>query len=275
MKPISVLFLFTLMTLSSCKSIESQGAKFKVIEQKIVAQTKFKYKNERTGEIFAESKSNINITYPQIDHWATPTSQAKLNTTIRNYVDQSEKRFVDEGGQPISEDEKVKLEKVAEEDIDYFQTMDMEMTMEYKILTHTDRFVSMELNTYYYTGGAHGTPAFKIINFDAQLTKDITLDDLFINDTDYLKVIAPHCRNTLIARMDQIDSSKDMIEEGTDPLRPENYQIFEVKKEGIEIIFPPYQVAPYVAGAQSVLIPYEKIKSILSQNSVLKSLQSK
>ncbi len=247
---------------------------FRVVEEKISAQTKFDYQIQETGEIFTNSTSKIEIIYPQIDGWATPTAQAKLNEAIRDYIQRCQELFVAEGGQAASENGKTKVQAVLQEEMDYFRALDMELTVNYKILFRTDQFMSLEINAYYYTGGAHGLPAFKIFNFDARQVKDLVLKDLFQEKADYLKIIAPHCRAELMQRMDEIGSDKSTIEDGTDPLKVTNYQLFELKKEGIEIVFPPYQVAPYVSGSQSVLVPYELLKPMLKADSILEQLQT-
>lgn len=162
---------------------------------------------------------------------------------------------------------------MAQEESSYFRPLEMALDINYKILTQTTDFLSLEINSYYYTGGAHGMPAFKIFNYDARLVKNLEMKDLFQKNADFLKIIAPYCKTELLKRMDEIGSDENTIEDGTDPVNPENYTLFEIKKEGLEVIFAPYQVAPYVAGAQSVLVPYETLKPILKENSILTVLQ--
>lgn len=273
MKRITITYLSILVLVISCKSTQNTSKVFRVIEEKITAETKFDYQIQETGEIFTNSSSKIAITYPQFDGWATPTPQAQLNELIRDYIKRSQKLFVAEGGQPASENGKTKIQKVLQDEVNYFRAINTEMTIDYKILTRTNQFMSLEINADYYMGGAHGLPTFKIINFDARQVKELVLKDLFQENADYLKIIAPYCRTQLTTRMDEISSDKQTIEDGTDPLRAENYQLFEVKKEGIEIVFAPYQVAPYVSGAQSVLVPYDSLKSIFREDVIIEMLR--
>ena len=57
--------------------------------------------------------------------------------------------------------------------------------------------------------------------------------------------------------------AKDVLfwEEGALP-RADNYQVWNISPEGLQITFDEYQVAPYAAGPQSVQIPYSDVKSL-------------
>ena len=45
-----------------------------------------------------------------------------------------------------------------------------------------------------------------------------------------------------------------MLDEGTDPTKPENFQNFTITDNAIIIYFQQYQVAPYVYGEQEVIL---------------------
>jgi len=50
--------------------------------------------------------------------------------------------------------------------------------------------------------------------------------------------------------------------EGTEPLE-ENYYYYYFNEEGLNVLFPPYQVGSWAEGEKTILIRYDKIKSIL------------
>ena len=84
----------------------------------------------------------------------------------------------------------------------------------------------------------------------------LALSDLFKADSDYLGAIADYAVNDLKAR-DAL-----FFEEGAAPTA-ENYQIWNLTPEGLLITFDPYQVAPYAAGTQEVLVPYLELLEII------------
>lgn len=53
------------------------------------------------------------------------------------------------------------------------------------------------------------------------------------------------------------------LQKGTEPTL-ENHTVLFPGADGIEVIFLPYQVAPYAAGSSEVLISYADLEGILS-----------
>ena len=45
--------------------------------------------------------------------------------------------------------------------------------------------------------------------------------------------------------------------------KPENFQAWAITRHGLLIVFQEYQVGPYAAGAQTVLIPYASLAARL------------
>ncbi len=54
----------------------------------------------------------------------------------------------------------------------------------------------------------------------------------------------------------------DWVRRGAGPA-PENFSAFVLHPKALEIFFPPYQVAPYAAGAQTVSIPLARLKDVM------------
>ena len=55
----------------------------------------------------------------------------------------------------------------------------------------------------------------------------------------------------------------EWIEEGTHKWR--DFRAFSFQKEGIEVLFPPYQVGAYVFGSQSALIPFKTMLPLMKE----------
>lgn len=115
-------------------------------------------------------------------------------------------------------------------------------------------------------GLAHPYHYHRVLNFNLDTGNVIQLSDLFKPEENYLSTLSNYTSHFLLKRL----PNKEMILAGTKPT-PENYQNWNLKPHGIVLTFDEYQVAPYVEGAQTVLIPYSALKTILSSESPIAS----
>jgi len=107
------------------------------------------------------------------------------------------------------------------------------------------------------TGGAHGLSATRTFVFN-KTGEQIKLDDLFTNGINGLGTIADYVKKELMKRE---FADEKWVSDGAAPLE-DNYQNFIVSDAGVTFIFDPYQVAPYAAGIQNVLVPTSAFKAI-------------
>lgn len=120
--------------------------------------------------------------------------------------------------------------------------------------TRADNYI-FDISTY--TGGAHGLEVNKTFSYDKN-GKLINLADLFTNGEAGLKTIAPFVQSEITKKN---ISDPDWIKDGA-AATAENYQSFVIADDGITFIFDAYQVAPYAAGTQKILVPVSVFKSI-------------
>jgi hypothetical protein len=64
---------------------------------------------------------------------------------------------------------------------------------------------------------------------------------------------------------------EEMMKTGASP-RADNYRACAVTRKGLWVTFDPYQVAPYAAGPQHVLVPYSALKDILKPDGPVAAL---
>ncbi|HEX4045792.1 MAG TPA: RsiV family protein, partial [Gammaproteobacteria bacterium] len=102
-----------------------------------------------------------------------------------------------------------------------------------------------------------------VLNYDLKNNQPLELGMLFNPNADYLTVLSTYTQMTLSNRH---LPDKEMIAAGTAP-KPENFRNWNIKPNGLLITFDEYQVAPYVNGTQTVLVPYSFLKSILNPTS--------
>jgi hypothetical protein len=121
--------------------------------------------------------------------------------------------------------------------------------------------VSYVYTIYVDTLGAHPNAFYRTFTFDLATGKELAISDLFVAKSDYLK------RLSAIAEFELSKSLGDMmdIEYIRQGVTPEalNFQSFAIEDGNLILIFPPYQVAPYVAGTQQVSVPLSQLSEIL------------
>jgi hypothetical protein len=138
------------------------------------------------------------------------------------------------------------------------------LSISHEVVTTANSTVSILFTISTYTGGAHPNHYSRVINFSLLQSEVVTLDALFEPGSDYLGVIADYC----IAELGTRDVVFPDFESGALPTE-ENYSAWNIDEEGVLITFDPYQVAPYAAGMQQVMVPYSELADIIRPGSLL------
>lgn len=183
---------------------------------------------------------SINIVYPHFEEEHAQT--APFNDEINRRVEEATESFVEavieredeNGGRPIST-----------------------LTIDYE-LTHTDdRLVSVYLGFDTYIAiSAHPLPASQSLNFDISNAQFLSLGDLFLPEVDPLGIILAVVEPELLSRDLGFTAG---VAEGVLRSR-ENWNLLP---EGLRVNFDVYEVGPYAAGPQHVLIPWEVLSAHL------------
>jgi Protein of unknown function (DUF3298) len=127
--------------------------------------------------------------------------------------------------------------------------------------------VSYVFLVYEDTLGAHPNSFYQTFTFDLQ-GNQLQLADLFKPNTSYLTVLSPLAYQNVVAQLTQREGSApagdelDTVRMGTEP-SPEALQFYYIDGNTLHLLFPPYQVAAYAAGAFDVSIPMSQLSSIL------------
>ncbi|STX29551.1 endo-1,4-beta-xylanase [Legionella beliardensis] len=130
--------------------------------------------------------------------------------------------------------------------------------IDYKIAFQNDHAVSLLFNISTYSrGAAHPNNTVKTMNFIDG--KQIGLSNLFKPNTNYLTEIANYCRTKLL-KMENADEK--WVNEGTQAIN-KNYKNWNFNDQGLAIIFDTYQVAAYVYGPQTIIIPQSSLATSL------------
>jgi flagellar biosynthesis/type III secretory pathway protein FliH len=127
--------------------------------------------------------------------------------------------------------------------------------VDYKVTHNKDNLLSITLNYYEYTGGAHGNTLQQTSNIDLNTGYEAKLKDIFKKGYDYKTVI-----NEEIKKQMKTDGKVYFEEEWGAFESIENDQSFYIENGNIVVYFQHYEIAPYVAGIPEFKIPFTWFK---------------
>jgi len=199
-----------------------------------------------------------------IDLPTLPANEKPLADALRTTADHAKRDFLDALPDPKQMPE--------------FADRQFEMQLRFEVAANTPAFTSVRETGMQDTGGAHPIPVEAAFVFDRKAGKLIALDDLFTDPDAARTALANFAHDTLLKKFmanapksgngspeairDWKANMTQMLGDGTKPTRV-NYSVFAVRagttpdaaSPGLTLIFPPYQVAPYVYGTQTVDVP--------------------
>ena len=201
----------------------------------------------------------VEVTYPTV-----PGTIQEIKQT-----NESLKKLMDE---KIAEFEKDAVDSTNAE-LDIPKEVHSTVTGSPSIEEQNERYVSIFVGMeWYLRGAAHPFHTIDTYVYDYQNKKLVTVPDLFKQGVDYVVVLSTLSKEDLKAQLKQGDAeyvyNEEMVREGAAPTK-ENFSKVLPTKDGLVIYFDEYQVAPYAAGPQQVVIPYAKLKDIIDTESVL------
>jgi hypothetical protein len=211
-------------------------------------------------------KYEVDAAYPQLKGSVDPNFE-KFNQTVRNLITRKVTDFKKEMA-PSPEDEQTP--DAPNPAID--ESMGSDLSIGYTVALAKDDLISIEFTVSSYSAGAaHPNSYTEVVNFNLKGGKSLKLSDLFVPGSKYLQKIATFCIQ---------DLKKQAKEAGADAMLDDewvqkgaaaeltNYDNWTVEKKGLGITFDPYQVAPYAAGPQNVMVPYSALKEIIKPDGV-------
>ncbi|HEV2834474.1 MAG TPA: RsiV family protein [Pyrinomonadaceae bacterium] len=192
--------------------------------------------------------------YPQLSGGSNPNFE-KFNQLVRGSVTRKVAEFKKdtapgEGEEPRPEG-----------------SMGSDLGIAYEIALAQDDLISVQFDIgSYYQGAAHPNSYTEVINYDLKNGKELKLSDLFKPGAKYLQAIATYCIADL-KKQQASDKGKALtdseIASGA-AAKAENYKSWKITRKGLGINFDAYQVGPYAAGPQEVLVPYANLKDLIN-----------
>src|SRR5215212_12006098 len=193
----------------------------------------------------------ISVQYPQLTGGNNPNLE-KFNQVARGSVTKKVAAF------------KKNMEPEGEEAPRPEGSMGSDLNISYSLALAQDDLVSIEYKVgSYFQGAAHPNTFSEPINFDLKNGKQLKLSDLFKPASKYLQAIATYCIADLKKQAKDKGLLDEEIDKGAAPVA-KNYQSWTITKRGLGITFDAYQVGPYAAGPQFVLVPYSAVKDFIN-----------
>lgn len=120
--------------------------------------------------------------------------------------------------------------------------------------------ITLQIDSYLFTGGAHGYNTTHYLNFDKLKAIELNTEELFKDFTDFERYAESKFRTQEgLSSDDAINSTGFMFETGTFYL-PEN---IGYTKEGLQLFYEQYEIASYADGPIVLTFPYSELKPYL------------
>ena len=198
--------------------------------------------------VFYEKDENKNyiveINYPKV-------KSKQLLAYTDDYIKNKKKEFKEE----ISMEEPLNSSKY-------------EFKADYKV-TDNNNILRLHLNISEYTGGAHHVRYDKSYYYNKESDEIVSIKDFLEKDTSLDKLANLSYYYVMKYSDDNnLNFDKEGVKEGLS-FNLNNFEHFNFIDDGLEFIFPPYQIAYYAAGEIKIVIPYDELNGII-KNKYLK-----
>jgi len=199
----------------------------------------------------------IEVQYPQLTGGNNPNLE-KFNQAARAAVTRKVAGFKKD----VAPEEGENTEETRPED-----SMGSDLSISYSVALAQDDLVSIDFEvSNYFQGAAHPNHYSDTLNYDLKNGKVLKLAELFKPGAKYLQAIANYCIADLKKQAGDKGLMAEEIEKGA-AAKMDNYLSWTITKRGLGFGFDPYQVGPYAAGPQFVLVPYSDLKDLINPES--------
>ncbi len=130
--------------------------------------------------------------------------------------------------------------------------------VDFKVKKNSNNILSILVNYYKYSGGAHGVYENESYNIFMENGKNLKLKDLFDKNVDYKKVINDIIFNQIKENKEEIYTFKDISDS----------QKFFIEDDKLVIYYDLYEIGPFVSGIPKFKIDISEISHILNSDYV-------
>ena len=192
------------------------------------------------------------ILLPILNYYCTSYYNLNVINNINNTIYLDVKNLKDK---VKSESKKYKKEYyqivLSESNKDYVKYQ-YELYIDYKLTYNKNNVISIPMNVYEFTGGAHGMTYLNSYNYNLINGKKLKLSDIFKENIDYKKIIDNYIKYV-------IKKNPDIYFQGNNGFKGiKEEQSFYIEDDGIVIYFDLYEIAPYYVGIPNFKIKYDE-----------------
>ncbi len=128
------------------------------------------------------------------------------------------------------------------------------------VLLNDGKYLTLEIWSYSYAGGAHGNPMAAVATFESESGKQLSLNDM-VTDTAALKIL-------LEKKYREVRADLFQPTDGSEPFQfddvfqfvfPSNYGLV---KDGLYCHYQHYEVGPYAIGDTQMVLPFSEMGAI-------------
>lgn len=134
--------------------------------------------------------------------------------------------------------------------------------IEGKITYDGPEFLTIELNSYLFTGGAHGYSSKRFLNFNKTKGKELENWQLFKDRENFQEFAEQKFRTQESIPLEAPINSTGFMFERDSFYLPENIGF---TKEGVELLYNPYEVASYADGPIVLTLPFADVQPFLAK----------
>lgn len=132
-----------------------------------------------------------------------------------------------------------------------------EATVEGEVLYTSPLITSISINTYIFTGGAHGNDYIKLFNFNNLTGEVLKSEDVLDLNADFMKLAQRYFEQEVMKSGENV---KDYF--FGEPFKlPENIGLNE---RGLIMLYNKYEIASYAQGYTEFLIPFKELEPYLN-----------
>lgn len=219
---------------------------------------KLNFKNQ---QIEKSTDAKIAINYPKA--FGTKTVADNINEHIEHVI-ANEMNMADTQENDISLSDAVsQFDKEYKTFKNDFQDTNQqwEVKVDGNVTYESPEIISMSLQSYIDTGGAHGNSKITYLNFNPETGNHLKPNDIISNQSEFKK-IAEKAFKEQTKPKDDGETIEDFFF-GEDFQLPSNIGF---TTDGLLLIYNNYEIASYAQGITEIVLPYSQIKEFLKVN---------
>lgn len=203
----------------------------------------------------------VSINYPKAN--GTKEVAKRINETLENYIVNQTNLTEDSIINMPVNDAVEQFDKAFERFKKDFPdtTQKWEVLIDGEVTYRSPEVISIAINSYLDTGGAHGNTNVRFFNFNSQTGALLSKKELISDSKRLSEIVEQHLKEEIKA-----NAEDELMEDfffGKDFQLPETIGFSE---EGLIVLYNPYEIASYAQGIIEFTIPFEEVSSFLKVN---------